>query len=1161
VTVLTRDYKLVIRSADDTADALVFVTRNAGGSSFPTMIASEPSGDGQSYNATTGEYAMGTYSLDLIDNADSGLPVTAALVDAQLRQQLLSRRAAIYRSSDRGATWSEILSAGYVNKLRLVTTGRWAVTVGQSKRTQNSQLVWTYADGAFDRATCLIGSAIRGGWGPSPDLGGWVMTVVDVQPDFVTLQYVRGPINISLLTNGVPNAASAIYHTFPSEARDRLNARAKPFRVPDDSLSSLGIYSQYPRLVARVETVGGTFVGAFMPLGVLGDAGLGLIINRLTNTMYKQTVLLTDSMKVRLNWTAGGTPAQPVAGQQFQLYVYPYDVSADNPLHVHGHPVDIMTALADEVGDVFDAASAAAVRARLGTHLRVHLRFTAGMTYKKAQELLGSYFGIGRRIRGTQLEFYVARLRDAPAPTAPAITIADLRDRETLPSLYDLAEDTIVNKVVMKERVYDAWDRDDGGDIPVDGVTERTLGYEYRNGDALGMGIGDATLTLDLPGHVNFALSLFNAFTVGTSDKLAFSAYTRGIAEEIFDRRGSGAVGATLNVLPGVTVGLGDEVPIDLPFRPNNNARGGVRNMQVTHHSPRPNGADLVLEDSGVAAQPPTAPAFTLAAAADAPTSVVVLTLTNAAALATDGSRVRVEWAFGASAPTGSGTLLTVLDPATDSSLRTPVVDAGTTVWMRARSDQRTRRPGNFTAWQSVALTTLPALAGLTATPNASDGSRMGLAWPNTDTTHWVRVQYRLTSDSVFIPVALVPPGSTRADVTALTPGANYTFSVNLAEAPPLYGAGAAATVTATTSSAVPVALAPENPRPFAEGLSGGVAEPSGVFGLQVTATEFPATIRFEVATETAVGSGTPGTFGVAAEMPAVPNYGPTDWRGMAPNDGKRRYLRALALRPGATASAYTPVVSVDPWAPILPADYPIPVPTIVAAAYREGDPSGLHRVHPRDAGPGDGRASSRASRTRCGAGRPARRRGAPSGRTPTLLGNGPASARGGLRYRGRDHADYDDDAGRRERGERGVGDGGGEPRAGSHARDAGPRRELDHVADHARCRTARARSSTSTRPRADPGTVADLTLNGGPPDYEIRRPEGYVGAFSRAVEWPLLGGSSNWLAVAVRGVDRNLQLGPLATAKAQGDATRSCRTRPPRPPSGPSRATRCRWW
>ena len=88
--------------------------------------------------------------------------------------------------------------------------------------------------------------------------------------------------------------------------------------------------------------------------------------------------------------------------------------------------------------------------------------------------------------------------------------------------------------------------------------------------------------------------------------------------------------------------------------------------------------------------------------------------------------------------------------------------------------------------------------------------------------------------------------------------------------------------------------------------------------------------IVFEVAVETAPGSGTFGSYGEVERVLADPD-GWALYMEHMPTDGMRRLMHAFADRPGVTASPPTPGLMVLPGSSLSPVDYPVGVPTDLA--------------------------------------------------------------------------------------------------------------------------------------------------------------------------------------------------------------------------------------
>ena len=124
----TRHYRLRIRNAADSADALILSSVSGGTNPY---LTGPPQGDGQEIDPATGKSSIGAYTIEAADVSEV---VTAALVDGAGRQTLIQRRAYIELSTDGGSTWPTVLVPGFINAYRLVTPMRWAFTVGETRR-------------------------------------------------------------------------------------------------------------------------------------------------------------------------------------------------------------------------------------------------------------------------------------------------------------------------------------------------------------------------------------------------------------------------------------------------------------------------------------------------------------------------------------------------------------------------------------------------------------------------------------------------------------------------------------------------------------------------------------------------------------------------------------------------------------------------------------------------------------------------------------------------------------------------------------------------------------------------------------------------------------------------------------------------------------------
>jgi hypothetical protein len=945
MTLVQRYYQLVIRNAADTADDLVVTSVPTALGGTNPYIVEPPDGDGQSLDPLTGKFDVGAYRVSVADAIVGGVRlVTSKLSDPFFRTAILSRRAYVKTATASAGPWT-ILVPGWVLSCRLADAITYEVTIGESLRLQDTTNLFKTLTPQFPIGTELFGGPVRGGFanGRALDLGGWRFKVRTVAGDVVTLDFVSGH---ALATgDSLDSADGPVTQQFetlpPTSEWRRIENAAAPYRQAYGAFSAQGMGGIYPQLRALVLTLAGVVKGEFLPLGVT-DSGR-LLANARLNLLWPAA---------GLDATGAVAAAQPAVGTLFDIYVHPISVSESFPVHIDMHPVDAAAAIFDQLGDAVDPVSQAAVREAVGASLRFLGRVRAPMKARELLEQLYAFFGFASRMDVTGKRVFVrTRLRSSALPSQ-TITLNDLRDPDGAP--FDVEEKSILNLVSMSVAEIDKWrERPDAPPAePADGLFELPVRFEVEDPRGSIATLGERTLSITLPGEVALLQGNFyyRPYLNAGAYSPDLSPFLSAIGQEVFNRAGAGVPGGTFHCLHTVTAQVGDEVILDLPHQVNLGTypatRGGQRIVQVTQRTETPEGPDLVVSDVGSSAQLATAPVFTLALWSADPQHVGQATLTNAATLVTQDSRVRVEIATGTTAPTDAGAPLVSFDPAHQTTVLTPRLNAGTRLWLRMRSERDDQRPSVYTAWQSLDLTALATPTSLTALQ--IDPRTVDLSWALTDTTTPVEISWRATAtDPTRRLLITLPAGSTTYRAEGLVSGAAYEFGVQLREASPLAGTSASATVTITTSGTIPTLPAPVNPRAFSGrvGTSGtrdftnenGIII-DGTFGLEVEATVIPSTVEFEVAVETAVGSGVAGTFARVDALPAVHNDF-TTWTGRAPSDGKLRYLRARHTGPGFNASAYTSVVSVDPWSAVAAIDAPVPVPTVSFAAVRDGTP------------------------------------------------------------------------------------------------------------------------------------------------------------------------------------------------------------------------------
>lgn len=876
-------YRLRIRNAADTADEIV-VTSVRGGTN--PYVLEPPQGDGQSFDPLTGEVMTGSYSFQIID-ADitaTNRVITGVLADASARQQLLSRKAFVETSSD-GAAWS-ILVPGYVTAVRMPSAIVAEIQVGQTRRVEATRTIFRNDQSYFNQITNLIGGPIRGGWGPVRDQGGWRVRVNQIN---ATYNYVQ----LKTLEAFDPRRIGMKFYNgqVPSHVLRETQELARPYFRRVANWDGARIRGWFPGLFYRVQNLDGTLNTFKTALAEPQENGHPEdLITRSTNPSFW------------LDWAPAGAIS---VGQQFDLYLYPGEVSENNPLHILAHPVDIIERLWIENGIAYDAAVLPALKDLIGPTRQLMLRITAAWKLGEfLKRVVYGPFGLATRIdsQGRQVLFST-RIKTSTTPVK-VIALADLADAES--TIFDLDDSTVANRVTFRtERYSELVDFPTEETATPDAVYVTPVSVTVDNGDPAA-GYSDREIVYDIPGTMAIA-------------SVDLEQFVTGVGREIFDRFGRGAIGSELNCLSSVDAVLGEEVQLNLPHLPNAvpgatpvSQRGGIRLVQVVQRTETPHGPVLKVLDSGTSAQASTAPTLSIAAGADT-RKVAVITITNAAALAAAGLLVRLELGRGAVQP-AAGDLLTIADPAAVTSVTTPAQDAGTRLWVRARSEKNGQRPSAWSAWVNVQLAALNAVTGLSVSAEvAADRSRRLLTWAvgANATDMPVEVLTNQAGEAART-VALLPAGSTQYELRALD-AATRTATVRHREASPFGGVSADATVSVVTNAGARTLAAPTDPSGFAGKVgNGGGLVIDGTFGLDVTATEVPSGVEVQVA----VGAGAFATLDIVDAVQGER----TRWAGVAANDGQARRIRARHVATGATESAWTDEVTVEPWGAVPPA-------------------------------------------------------------------------------------------------------------------------------------------------------------------------------------------------------------------------------------------------
>lgn len=893
------EYQLRIRNAstalnpDGTADALTLTSVSGGTNPY---ITDAPSGDGQEVDPLTGSLREGSYTVRVIDpsTGTDGTGtirlVTNQLEDATYRQQLLSRRCYVeYRQN--GGAWT-MLTAGYLNAIRLVSAIEYEFAIGDSRRIARTKRVFVNGFPSYGGRGTIFGGPVIGGFLGVKDFGGWTFRVVAVSGRQVQCAFVEGYAGPTGSTTRKVIEAKAQAKDSRVAKIDDLTANYASWRKLDGMTAKWS----YPDLRLKVSVNGVANAGAHVPIpNAMVHGGVQVVSDMpMPSTGYHLT----------FQWDTTGGGAAPSVADVLRVSCYTDAVSEGSPLYIDQHPIDLVTALWTECGIAYDSTAATAVKARIGVDVRLALRITESQLLTEfIEHAVFGPFGVSARTNAAgALELFTTRLKDAATP-ALTIATADLRSGDTM--VFDLDEATVVTSISIEHQVYTvAPDQTPDTDNPFDGVLKATSRVESSSADTTAFGTKQVEFTI--PGMVHLA----------TSNEPDLSSLIAATALEMFDRFGRGAPAAEVELLATAAAAaaeVGEELYVTVPHYPNKNYRigessVGARIMQLVRRTEAPEGPRFKLVDSGLAQQP-IAPAATISIAATAgdPTTVAEFTITNAAAInAAAVLQVAVEWATGALSPTDNGQAFARYGAAScpTGAEQLPPVEAGSTVWVRARTEQAGRRPSAWTAWTSVTLTALTPPSAL-AVSNIKKTAAT-LTWTNgsaTDDTEVFVYQGALPpADWAPYKVARLAAGSTRAVLRSLSgPTIDYQVAVCHVDA-------AGTRSTFATSSLTTNNTLDGCPRPAGFAVMANREDAQARIGIALALWAADTTI--DIAIERAPDSGgSPGAYVEIARVPGTTSIYIDD----LPSDGLIYWYRIFHSLGGLGDSSYTAAQSGTP--------------------------------------------------------------------------------------------------------------------------------------------------------------------------------------------------------------------------------------------------------
>ena len=699
-------YRLRIRNAANSADQIVVTSVRAGANPY---LAGPPKGDGASYNPLTGESMLGSYTVQVLDwpNPASN-PVqriiTAQLEDTSLRQQLAYRACVLEQGTD-GVTFPTVLISGILSLLKLVDAMTYELTIQDPMRAMEQSTVFSPSSSMTLAAWfaqwpyrgCLAGGPLMtpngsGGVGPLgiQDLGGWEMKVDGgLQSDqFGSLFYVLRPSVVYGPPKWIANKKSNL-----NDFADLINRAAAGFQTV-----------RFDGKNDAWTTINDAMVNAYCWSGItwLIDTGTGpvawkpypfdqfVIIDNDGNFHFNQSLLSNFNG----NWGMAVMPAGSqslAAGTLVKVRALTVLPTEACPLYLSGNPMDLLAKLWGSIPNLlWDQAALDAFKNTdpIGAMVMT-FRITSAMKLTDLVNQIVQPLGLG--IRGDslgRLQVFDGRL--GSTNTIPSVTIgaADVIDGST--SLPFELDPSLAAKVITftQSRFTDQRAAPFSNDEQiVDGVVVGTDALTMTNGDAGALPYGSLDWRTD--GMISPAMG----------KSFIWQDFVTTLARRIFDRFGRGGIGFETTLLrggAGDALNLGDEALINLPQVPNHNYRLGdnlavaARRMPITRRTGVPEGYAVRFDDSGPNLQPlATVPVLSIAASADAPRTVGVVTFTNAGTLNGLGYGARLQWAVttGAAPTAGQWTDVVAFNPGAipGGGYRLPPALTGTTVGARAQ--------------------------------------------------------------------------------------------------------------------------------------------------------------------------------------------------------------------------------------------------------------------------------------------------------------------------------------------------------------------------------------------------------------------------------------------------------------------------------------------
>ena len=422
--VTPRYYRLHIRNQADNADLLVLSSKPGDAN---CLLSLEPNADGQRI-----DWALGTNEIGVVvwraidrDDGDDFRTITSKYADSNARDQMLSNRA-IGRFSEDGSTWDEF-HTGYVNGIRLANAIEFEFTIGDTDRREQAAELFKFLTPTFGRGADLLSGSIphkdgrRAYNSPALSFAG-LRDYGAVRMHKVAATAGANTIALELVSGYIRPYRQKLLTTIGADEVDTINRLARPWAV---TAIGTGRYAaggpgqrrawmDFPGLIIRMKRVSDGATFDRMPVAVPTPAPTSGDNDRL---------VVGRNMGLYVYWPA--VQPTPSNGTQFDVWVFPDEISENAPLHWAGNPVDFVTQAFTQEGIPYNDASAASVRSVLA-NLWLELSFTGATPLKDvlANHIFGPFGFMTRpNALGEQVFFLT---RGTPPASVDTITIDDL---------------------------------------------------------------------------------------------------------------------------------------------------------------------------------------------------------------------------------------------------------------------------------------------------------------------------------------------------------------------------------------------------------------------------------------------------------------------------------------------------------------------------------------------------------------------------------------------------------------------------------------------------------------------------------------------------------------------------------------------------------------